>query len=279
MKVVILAGGKGTRLAEETGTTPKVMVEIGGRPLLWHIMRHYAHHGFREIYVALGYKGEVIRQCFFNLFAAGPRLSLDFGNAVATTEPPSPPDPAMSGMHVHLVDTGVDTATGGRLQRLRAWLGNEPFMVTYGDGVSNIDLVALRDFHRAHGRTATLSAVQPPPRFGRLVFDGDLVTRFAEKPSWRPPEASAPSTDAPPPAGWEEWINGGFFVFEPAIFDLLSGDQTSLEADVLPRLSATGQLAAYRHRGYWQCMDTVHEKRLLQERWSAGSAPWKLWTD
>lgn len=256
MKVVILAGGKGTRLAEETETTPKVMVEIGGQPLLWHIARHYARHGFQEIFVALGYKGEVVRQHAFALDAK-----------------------------LHLVDTGAETATGGRLRRLREQLGHEPFMVTYGDGVSDIDLAALRDFHRAHGLIATLSAVQPPQRFGRLVCDGDLVTRFAEKPAPLHPdrrgnEKAAPNGRPTEPASFpQDWINGGFFVFEPALFDLIPGDEVSLEVDVLPQLAAARQLKAYRHHGFWQCMDTLHEKRLLQELWSAGDAPWKVWAD
>lgn len=245
MKVVLLAGGRGTRLAEETSLRPKPMVEIGGRPILWHIMHLYASFGFREFLVASGYKGEMIREYFDN---AGP----------AAGAPPRSPDHPWE---VRVVDTGLDTMTGGRLRRLASWLGGDHFMLTYGDGLSDVDLRALLSFHRGHGRLATITAVHPPARFGALYLDGDAVTAFSEKPQTG-----------------EGWINGGFFVFEPAVLDYLSGDATILERDPLERLAADGQLMAYRHTGFWQPMDTLREKEILESLWASGTAPWKLWT-
>jgi glucose-1-phosphate cytidylyltransferase len=236
MKVVFLAGGRGTRLAEETEVRPKPMVEIGEHPILWHLMKHYAHFGFKEFVVALGYKGEAIRR----YFADGARAE---------------------DWELHLVDTGLETQTGGRVRRLGALLRDGTFMVTYGDGVSDVDLRALLRFHRAQGRMATVTAVRPPARFGGLRLDGDRAVEFIEKPQIG-----------------EGWINGGFMVFEPALLDEISGDETVLEADVLSRLAARGQLSAYRHERFWQCMDTLREKRLLQSLWQQGRAPWKLWS-
>lgn len=255
MKVVILAGGLGTRLAEETQVRPKPMVEIGGWPLLWHIMKIYEHSGFREFLIALGYKGDEIKRFFRDYTSLTADLTIDFAVGRVEAHHRERED-----WKVHLLDTGYDTLTGGRVKRLESWLRDATFMVTYGDGVANIDLAALLAFHRTQGRIATVTAVRPPARFGGLVFDGNLVRRFTEKPQ----------------AG-EGWINGGFLVFEPAVFDYLSGDDSSLEADALERLAADGQLAAFRHDGFWQCMDTLRDKHLLESWWREGRAPWKVW--
>lgn len=255
MKVVILAGGLGTRLSEETVVKPKPMVEIGGHPLLWHIMKHYGHHGFKEFYVALGYRGEVIKRFFLDYFNLSGSMTIDLSCGKVETR-----DQECEDWIVHLQDTGSETQTGGRVGRLKAYLKDETFMATYGDGVCNVNLGELLRFHRAHGRIATVTAVRPPARFGGLVFDGDIITDFTEKPQIG-----------------EGWINGGFLVFEPALFDYLEGDATSLEADALERLAADRQLAAYRHEDFWQCMDTLRDKRLLESLWSDGRAPWKVW--
>ena len=252
MKVAILAGGYGTRLSEETDSRPKPLVEVGGRPLLWHIMRHYAAHGLDEFVIAAGYKGDLIKQYFLDYAALHGSLRIDLGTGAVESEG----SPVESWV-VHVVDTGLETGTGGRIRRLRPLLDGDTFMATYGDGVSDVDLGELLRFHRAHGRIATVTAVRPPARFGGLVFDGDLVTEFTEKPQIG-----------------EGWINGGFLVFEPALFDYLDGDATSLEADALERLAADRQLAAYRHQRFWQCMDTLRDKRLLDSLWEAGEAPW-----
>jgi len=256
MKVVVLAGGQGTRLAEETEVRPKPMVEIGGRPLLWHIMKHYAHHGFREFVLALGHRGEVIKRYLIDYRPLHSNLTVDVGSgAVAVT-----PCQAVDDWKVHLVDTGYSTLTGGRVQRLKDRLAGGTFMVTYGDGLASVDVGALLRFHRHQGKIATLTAVRPPARFGSLVFDGERVVRFSEKPQ-----------------SGEGWINGGFLVFEPAVFSYLEGDDTSLEAGTMERLAADGQLAAYRHEGFWQCVDTLRDLRLLRALWDSGDAPWKTW--
>ena len=252
MKVAILAGGFGTRLSEETDSRPKPLVEVGGRPLLWHIMRHYAAHGFDEFVIAAGYKGDLIKQYFLDYAALHGSLRIDLGTGAVESQG-SPVEDWV----VHVVDTGLETGTGGRLRRLRPLLDGATFMATYGDGVSDVDLGALLEFHRAQGRIATVTAVRPPARFGGLVFDGDLVTEFTEKPQIG-----------------EGWINGGFLVFEPALFDYLDSDATSLEADALERLAADRQLTAFRHQAFWQCMDTLRDKRLLDSLWEAGDAPW-----
>jgi glucose-1-phosphate cytidylyltransferase len=257
MKVVILAGGLGTRLAEETEIKPKPMVEIGGRPILWHIMKIYGCHGFGEFLIALGYKGGAIKRFFMDYYSLNGSMTIELANG--QTRRHGAPCEAWT---VHLMDTGVETQTGGRLKRLQPYLHDGTFMLTYGDGVSDVDLQALLAFHRAQGRIATVTAVRPPARFGGLVFNGDLAVGFNEKPQIG-----------------EGWINGGFFVFEPKVFDYLpGGDETNLEADVLPRLAADHQLAAYRHEGFWQCMDTLREKRLLESLWQDGK-PWKVWEE
>jgi glucose-1-phosphate cytidylyltransferase len=255
MKVVLLAGGLGTRLAEETEVKPKPMVEIGGRPILWHIMKLYAHHGFREFCLALGYKGEMIKRYFLDYYRLSGSLTVNTGTGDVMGR--SRPD---EDWLVHLVDTGLDTLTGGRVKRLEPWLAGETFMLTYGDGVADIDLTTLVAFHRSHGKMATVTAVRPPARFGGLEFDGDLVQAFTEKPQIG-----------------EGWINGGYMVLEPGILEYLGGDGCSLEAVALERLAADNQLAAYKHDGFWQCMDTVRDLKLLQSLWGSGTPPWKAW--
>jgi glucose-1-phosphate cytidylyltransferase len=255
MKVVILSGGLGTRLAEETELKPKPMVEIGGMPILWHIMKHYAFYGFKEFLVALGYRGQVIKRFFLDYSSLNGDLTVDVAAGRLQRRVSDPED-----WVVHLHDTGDEVNTGGRVKRLEQWLRDGTFMLTYGDGVSSVDLEALCRFHRSHGRLATVTAVRPPSRFGGLVFSGDLVTEFTEKPQIG-----------------EGWINGGYMLFEPAVLDYIEGDQTSLEADVLERLAAERQLAAYRHEGFWQCMDTLRDKRLLERLWHEGQPPWRVW--
>jgi len=253
LKTIILAGGLGTRLAEETVVRPKPMVEIGGHPMLWHIMNIYSHFGFQEFVVALGYKGEQVKEYFMRFNAMNTDLTVDL--AAGTTRLH---DSAHPKWKVHLADTGSDTQTGGRL---RKWLeGEQLFMMTYGDGVADIDIDALLAFHKRHGKLATVTAVRPPARFGGLDLDGDRVARFAEKPQ----------------VG-EGWINGGFFVLDPRVLDRIDGDRTPWETTPLERLTAEGQLMAYRHEGFWQPMDTLREKNLLESLWQSGRAPWKVW--
>ncbi len=256
MKVAILAGGEGTRLAEETISKPKPMVEIGGRPILWHIMKHYAHFGFKEFVVALGYKGEVIKRYFLDYRALTQNLTVCLGTGDVTLH-----DAAEDDWIVHLVETGSSTNTGGRIKKLAPWIGNETFMLTWGDGVSNVDLHDLLKFHRGHGRLATVTAVHPPSRFGRLNLDGDIFVRdFSEK----PPDN-------------ESWINGAFFVLEPGVMDYIEGDDTQWEKRPMERLAEDGQLTAYHHESFWQCMDILQEKHLLEALWQSGRAPWKMW--
>jgi glucose-1-phosphate cytidylyltransferase len=255
MKAVILAGGLGTRLAEETDVTPKPMVEIGGLPMLWHIMKIYSAHGYDEFVVALGYRGEVVKNFFLNYYYLRNDFSIRVGQGAVEVH-----DDVRDDWNVHLVDTGIDVQTGGRLKRLEPWLGDGTFMLTYGDGVANVDLRALVDFHRSHGRLATVTAVRPPARFGGIAFDGDLVAEFIEKPQIG-----------------EGWINGGFFVLEPQVLDYVDGDATIWEREPLERLAEAGQLVAFRHDGFWQCMDTLRDKRLLESLWQSGDVPWKVW--
>jgi glucose-1-phosphate cytidylyltransferase len=232
------------------------MVEIGGRPILWHIMKHYSHYGYNEFYIALGYLGDVIKSYFLDYNLLRGSLTVKLGSGDVTTY-----DTEREDWIVHLMETGLDTYTGGRVRRLKSWLSSGTFMVTYGDGVSNIDLDALLEFHRSHGRLATVTAVRPPARFGGLLFDGDEVTRFTEKPQIG-----------------EGWINGGYLVFEPEIFDYLHGDNASLEADALEDVARDGQLMAYLHDEFWQCMDTLRDVRLLERLWEAGDPAWRVWT-
>lgn len=257
MKVVILAGGLGSRLAEETEIKPKPMVEIGDQPILWHIMKIYAAYGFDDFYVALGYKGEVIKRYFFDLSTLQGSLSIELGNGEIRRHAQQ-----VENWRVNLIDTGAETQTGGRIKRLEPYLHDGTFMVTYGDGVGNVDLAALLRFHQDKGRLATVTAVRPPARFGGLVLDDGLAVDFTEKPQIG-----------------EGWINGGFFVFEPQVFDYIEGDASVLESDTLTRLAAERQLAAYQHTGFWQCMDTLREKRLLDGLWRNGDKPWKVWKD
>lgn len=255
MKVAILAGGLGTRLAEETELKPKPLVEIGGIPILWHILKLYDARGFRDFYIGAGYKGELIKRYFVDYATLAGNMTIQVATGSVERHEHDHDDWA-----VHVIDTGQDTQTGGRVGRLKPWLDKETFMLTYGDGVCDVDPRSLVDFHRSHGRLATVTAVRPPARFGGLVFEGDLVREFTEKPQIG-----------------EGWINGGFMVLEPGVFDYIDGDQTSLEADTLERLAEDGQLAAYRHESFWQCMDTLRDKRLLDGLWESGEAPWKVW--
>ena len=255
MKVAILAGGLGTRLAEETAIKPKPMVEIGERPILWHIMKHYAHYGFNEFCVALGYKGEEIKRYFIDYLDLSGSLTLKMDGHHVQRHESHPED-----WTIHLMETGLNTITGGRVKRMAEMLRDGTFMMTYGDGVCDVNISKLLEFHRAHGKLATITAVRPPARFGGLEFDGDRVVRFTEKPQ----------------VG-EGWINGGFFVLEPAVLDYIEGDATHFEGEPLERLASEGQLVAYRHDSFWQCMDTLRDKRLLESLWQEGHAPWKAW--
>ena len=257
MKVVILAGGTGSRLAEETVLRPKPMVEIGGHPILWHIMNIYATHGVDEFVIALGYKGEMIKQYFLTFNEMNTDFTIDLGAQSVTLHAGD-----RTNWKVHLVDTGANTQTAGRLKRLQPWLDSEEeFLFTYGDGVGDIDINALIDFHRKQGRIATVTSVRSPARFGRLSFEGDQVVDFFEKPETG-----------------EGWINGGFFVLTPAIFDYIEGDTSIFERECVERLALDGQLAGYRHYGFWSCMDTIKERQILEEIWATGEAPWKIWT-
>lgn len=257
MKVVILAGGFGSRLSEETQVKPKPLVEVGGRPLLWHILKGYAHYDFQEFVIALGYKGEAIKHYFLDYS----RLNSNFTVQVASGDVLRQ-NPAVDNWVVHLVDTGVHTMTGGRLKRLENVIGRETFVATYGDGVANIDLQRLLQFHREHGKLATVTAVRPPARFGGLRFENHRVLEFTEKPQIG-----------------EGWINGGFFVLEPEVFGYIDGDATIWEREPLENLVADGELMAYPHDGFWQCMDTIRDHRLLEQLWASGEAPWKVWPD
>jgi len=255
MQVVILAGGYGTRLSEETSARPKPMVEIGGKPMLWHIMSLYGSFGFNQFLVACGYRGEMIKEYFHNAVIHNSDYVIDMkdGSVDVINSP-------QVDWRIGVIDTGNDTQTGGRILRLRQWIKDEPFMVTYGDGLADLDITALAEFHRGHGRLATVTAVRPPARFGGLSLDGERVREFSEKPQTG-----------------EGWINGGFFVFEPGVFDYLDGDESLLERDPLEKLAADNQLMAFRHEGFWQPMDTLREKQLLESLWSRGQAPWKVW--
>jgi glucose-1-phosphate cytidylyltransferase len=255
VKVVILAGGLGTRLAEETEVRPKPMVEIGDQPILWHIMKHYARYGHTEFVIALGYKGDVIKKYFMDYLSLTGDLTVRLGDGVVQHH-----DSSRDAWTVHLVDTGLDTNTGGRVARLAPWLEDGAFMLTYGDGVSNVDLGRLVGFHHSSGKLATITAVRPPSRFGALTLGEGGTATFSEKTQTG-----------------EGWINGGFMVLDAAVLDRIAGDDTSLEADILEPLSTGGLLAAYTHEGFWQCMDTLRDVRYLRSLWANGSAPWGTW--
>ena len=256
LKVIILAGGFGSRLAEETVVRPKPMVEIGGKPMLWHIMNIYSAQGVNEFIIALGYKGEVIKEYFLNFYAFNNDLSIDLHRGKSVVH-----DGKQPRWKLHLVDTGLETSTGGRVKRLGDWLGDdETFMLTYGDGVANVDIQALQSFHEAHGKLATVTVVRPPARFGGVNLEGDRITQFTEKPQTG-----------------EGWINGGFFVLNRRVLDYVEGDDTIWERDPLEQLAQDGELMAYRHEDFWQPMDTLREKHLLERLWSSGEAPWKIW--
>ncbi|NER50117.1 MAG: glucose-1-phosphate cytidylyltransferase [Symploca sp. SIO1A3] len=257
MKVGILAGGLGTRLAEETETKPKPMVEVGGKPIMWHIMMHYSHYNFNEFVIALGYKAEVIKKYMVDYCSLNSNLTVSLRNGDIKRHGGYQPD-----WTVDLIDTGISTNTGGRIKRLAPYMGNETFMLTWGDGVSDINLQELLDFHRSHGKLATLTAVRPPARFGHLDLKENQISEFSEKPQTR-----------------EGWINGAFFVLEPEIFDYIEGDDTQWEKAPLENLAKDGQLMAYKHNSYWQCMDTLRDKRRLEDLWNSGNAPWKTWEE
>jgi glucose-1-phosphate cytidylyltransferase len=257
MKAIILAGGMGTRLSEETNHRPKPMVEIGGKPILWHIMKIYAAHGIKEFIIALGYKGEMIKDYFLNFYAFNKDISVDLGTGKTTIH---------NGKNhedwtVHLVDTGLHTQTGGRLKRVKQWLeDDETFLFTYGDGVADLDIEGTIKFHNAHGKLATVTSVLPPARFGRLVFDGEHIVDFKEKPH-----------------GEEGWVNGGFYVLQKEAVDYIGGDDTIWEKGPIERLTKELQLMGYRHERFWSCMDTMKEKAYLEDLWQSGKAPWKIW--
>ena len=255
MKVALLAGGFGSRLAEETEVRPKPMVEIGERPILWHIMMHYHHYGFNEFIIALGYKGEYIKRWMRDFAEIEGNMTVKTSTGEVRLYDNSCPD-----WTVHLVETGLQTLTGGRIKRIKPWIDDETFMLTWGDGVSDVDLDRLLAFHRSHGKLATMTAVRPPARYGHIEFKGDQVMRFTEKPQTA-----------------EGWINGAFFVLEPGVFEYIDGDNVMWEQQPLERLAADGQLMAYRHDSFWQCMDTLREKHLLEKLWQSGGAPWKTW--
>lgn len=255
MKVAILAGGYGTRLSEETEIRPKPMVEIGGRPILWHIMMHYSHYGFNEFAVALGYKGDYIKRWFKDFSGLEGSITVHTKNGLVENHSAQVTD-----WKVNLIETGQSTLTGGRIKRLGPWIGDQTFMLTWGDGVSDVRLDRLLKFHRSHGKLATMTAVRPTARYGHLEMDGDRIVEFNEKPQTS-----------------EGWINGAFFVLEPQVLEYIQGDDVMWEHAPLERLAKEGQLMAYKHDSFWQCMDTLREKHMLEQLWDGGKAPWKSW--
>jgi glucose-1-phosphate cytidylyltransferase len=255
MKAVILAGGLGSRLSEETETKPKPMVEIGGRPVLWHIMKMYSAHGINDFVICAGYKGYMIKEFFSNYFLHTSDVTFNIRENKMEVEKRNG-----ESWRVTIVDTGAKSQTGGRLLRVAPYLGNEDFCLTYGDGVSDVDIKALLAFHRSHGKLGTVTAVQPPGRFGTLQMEGDQVSAFMEKPK-----------------GDGDWINGGFFVFSPKILETIKGDETVLEFEPMDYLTKNGQLQAYRHNGFWDHMDTLRDRQRLEGMWNSGQAPWKVW--
>ena len=255
MKVGILAGGYGSRLAEETEIRPKPMVEIGGMPILWHIMSIYAHYGINDFAIALGYKGDYIKRWFKDYSNFGGSMTVHTATGEVDRHGCQNPD-----WNVDLVETGAKTMTGGRIKRLQPWLGDETFMLTWGDGVADVDINKLLAFHKSHGKLATMTAVRPPARYGHIEFDGERVVEFSEKPQTG-----------------EGWINGAFFVLEPGVCDFIDGDDIMFEHEPMRRLAAAGELMAYKHSSFWQCMDTLREKQILQNYWDSGDVPWKVW--
>ena len=253
MKTIILAGGFGTRLSEYTESIPKPMVSIGGKPMLWHIMNTYARFGHKDFYIALGYKAEVIKEYFLNYRTLNSDFTVDLSNGNLVAHQQDPVD-----WRVTLVDTGLDSMTGGRVKRMKDFIGDEPFLLTYGDGVADIDIDALVRFHQSHGKMATVSAVHPGARFGELDIQNHVVTSFKEKPQTT-----------------QGWINGGYFVIEPAFFDLIEGDKTVLEKEPLEQVAKMGELMSYQHEGFWQCMDTKRDRDALEELWQSNRAPWR----
>jgi len=255
MKTVILAGGLGTRLSEETDIRPKPMTEIGGKPILWHIMKIYSAHGFNDFIVCLGYKGYLVKEWFANYFLHNSDVTIKLKeNKVVVHNTKS------ENWSVSLIDTGLDTMTGGRIKRVKDYVGDETFMLTYGDGLASINIRDLISFHKDHGKLATMTVVQPPGRFGSMETKGDKVIKFIEKPQ-----------------GDGGWINGGFFVLEPGIFKYLKNDESVWEREPLERLAAEGELVAYKHTGFWKPMDTLRDRRELENLWGAKKAPWKVW--
>lgn len=255
MKTIILAGGLGSRLSEETEVKPKPMVEVGPKPIIWHIMMYYSAYGINDFIIALGYKGEYIKRWMKEYCALNSDLTVKTGTGEVKMQGGKIPD-----WTVDLIDTGPHTMTGGRLRRLKPWIGDKTFMMTYGDGVSDVDIKSLLEFHRSHGKLATLTAVRPPARFGHMELDGSRVIEFSEKPQTA-----------------EGWINGAFFVLEPEALDFINGDDTQWEKEPLEALAREKQLMAYTHDSFWQCMDTLRDKRFLDKLWETGQAPWKKW--
>ncbi len=257
MKVVILAGGFGTRISEESHLKPKPMVEIGGRPILWHIMKIYSHYGFNDFVICLGYKGYCIKEYFAHYFLHESDVTFDFSNQDQRSIHTNSAEP----WRVTLVNTGVGTMTGGRVKRIQPYIGDEPFMLTYGDGVSNVNICELLAYHKTHGKLATVTSAQPDGRFGALdMSEGNLVRGFREKPK-----------------GDNAWVNAGFFVMEPRVFDYLAGDETVLEKEPLQTLAKQGELVAYKHTGFFYPMDTLRDRAKLEQLWESGAAPWKTW--
>jgi len=257
MKVVILAGGYGTRISEESHLKPKPMIEIGERPILWHIMKIYSSYGFNDFVICLGYKGYCIKEYFAHYFLHESDITFDFRNQNERMVHNHSAEP----WQVTLVSTGLETMTGGRVKRVKDYIGNEPFMLTYGDGVADVNIKQLLTYHQAHGKLATVTSIQPAGRFGALDLDDDnLIHGFQEKPK-----------------GDGAWINGGFFVMQPEVLDYIDGDATILEREPLEGLAQAGQLVAHKHTGFWQPMDTLRDKNLLDDLWKSGKAPWKVW--
>ena len=255
MKVAILAGGKGTRLVEETSIRPKPMVGIGNKPIIWHIMMHYSCYNFKEFIIALGYKGEVIKKYFVDYLSLNNNLTVDF-----VTRDVKIHEDELLDWKVQLIDTGIDTLTGGRIKRLAPYIGDETFMLTWGDGVSDLNISNLLEFHKSHGKLATMTAVRPTARYGHLEIENNQIIDFSEKPQTK-----------------EGWINGAFFVLEPEVFNYIEGDDTQWEKEPLENLAKDGQLMAFKHESFWQCMDTLREKHILNEMWKQNRAPWKIW--